>query len=157
MTTRQVEELIVFDDQLLDASPGDVNTLVWRAREALIEKGTASFTSRGVCLTDAQSCRSHALEEFGWTGHLIGELGLPGNHYQQLGLQDGRLGAYVAGKEFWLESAGEWRSVDWNGFLHATRWRPNYTSLLTVLENILLLAHDGHVTASEMSDGKNRA
>ena len=32
-----------------------------------------------------------------------------------------------------------------DGFLHATRWRPNYTSLLTVLENILLLAHDGHV------------
>ena len=154
MTTRQVEELIVFDDQLLDASPGGVNTLVWRAREALIEKGTASFTSRGVCLTDTQSCRSHALEEFDWTGHLIGELGLPGNHYQQLALQDGRLGAYVAGKEFWLESAGEWRSVDWNGFLHATGWRPNYTSLLTVLENILLLAHDGHVTASEMSDGK---
>ena len=154
MTTRQVEELIVFYDQLLDASPGDVNTMVWRAREALIEKGTASFTFRGVCLTDAQSCRSHALEEFGWTGHLIGELGLPGNHYQQLGLQDGRLAAYVAGKEFWLESAGEWRSVDWNGFLHATGWRPNYTSLLTVLENILLLAHDGHVTDSDMSDGK---
>ncbi len=154
MTTREVEDLIVFDDQLLDASPGNVNTLVWRAREALIEKGTASFTSRGVCLTDAQSCRSHALEEFGWTGHRIGALGLPGNHYQQLALQDGGLGAYVAGKEFWLESAGEWRSVDWNDFLHATGWRPNYTSLLTVLENILLLAHDGHVTASETSDGK---
>ena len=41
-----------------------------------------------------------------------------------------------------------------NEFHDATGWRPNYTSLLTVLENILLLAHEDDITASEAADGK---
>ncbi len=154
MTTEQVEELIVFGDELLDASPVDVTTLAWRAREGLVDKGTVAFTSRGRCLTDAGSCQSYGVEEFGWTDHLIGELRLPGNHFQKLSLQNGKLGAYVAGKEFWIETADGWHSVDWNEFLGTTGWRPNHNSLLTILENILLLAHDGDMMVSKTSDGR---
>ena len=154
MTKEQVDNLIVFSDEMLDARPIDITTLVWRAREVLIEQGTAAFTSRGVCLADTASCHSHGMKEFGWTDHLIGEFRLPGNHFQKIGLQDGESRAYVAGKEFWIESVDGWHSVDWNEFLGATGWRPNYTSLLTVLENILLLAHDGDITASERPDGR---
>ena len=154
MTAEQLEKIIVFGDELLDASPLDVNTLAWRARETLLEKRTASFTSRGMCLTDVQSCLDHGVKEFGWTDYMIGALRLPGNHFQHLSIEDGNLGAYVAGKEFWIESADVWRSVNWNDFHAATGWRPNYTSLLTVLENILLLAHEGDIIATETTDGQ---
>ena len=153
MSAGEVEELIVFSDELLDASPLDVNTIAWRAREALIKEGSARFTARGRCLTSEGACVSHGVRDFGWTDYTIGEPRLPGNHFQHLSLNGGELEAYLAGKEFWIESPDRWRDMDWGDFSNATGWRPNYTSLLTVLENILLLAHDGDIEVVEMSDG----
>ena len=154
MTLQQVEKLVVFRDELLDASVIDVNTLAWRAREALLEEGTAAFNARAICLTGAESCESYDVQEFDWTDSVIGGLRLPGNHYQYLNLRSRALEAYVAGKEFWVKSSDGWRRLDWHAFSEATHWRPNYTSLLTVLENILLLAHEGDVVVTERADGK---
>ena len=149
MTLEQMEQLLVFRDELLDASPTEVNTLVWRARETLFNEQTVSFDARGTCLAEQNVCQSHGVQEFDWTEYNIGELKLPGNHLQDLSLQNGDLEAYVAGKEFWINTSNNWRSMDWLEFSAATQWRPNYTSLFTVLENILLLAHEDDISVTE--------
>ena len=153
MTSEQMEQIIVFRDELLDASLTEVNTLVWRARETLFNEQTVSFDARGTCLAEQNVCQSYALQEFDWTEYNIGELKLPGNHFQHISLQNGDLEAYVAGKEFWTDSSNNWRRMDWLEFSATTQWRPNHTSLFTVLENILLLAHEGDVSVTE-ADGQ---
>ena len=154
MTAQQVEELIVFSDELLDAPPLDLHMLVWRAREALLRAGSAVFITRGSCLTDLDACYFDGLWDFGWSDHWIGEFQLPGNHLQRLSVRNGIMEAYVAGKEFWTVSPrGEWYRIDWPAFSRATLWRPNYTSVLTILENILLLARTSDVIVEERPDG----
>ena len=152
MTLEQMESLIVFRDELLDASPTEVNTLAWRAREALFNERSVAFDAKGTCLAGQSVCQSHAVQEFDWTEYTIGELKLPGNHFQHLRLRNGALEAYVAGKEFWIDSSNDWRRMDWPEFSKATQWRPNYTSPFTILENILLLAHEGDISVTE-ADG----
>ena len=154
MTVEELEETIVFRDELLDASPLEVNTLVWRAREALTQAGSATFNARGTCAEGISGCQAHAIQEFDWTRYEIGVFNLPGNHFQHLSLQEGALEAYVAGKEFWVDSLSHWRSMDWQAFSDITHWRPNYTSLHTILENILLLGHEGDLSATQVPGGK---
>lgn len=124
------------------------------AREALLRAGSAVFITRGSCLTDIDDCYFDGLWDVGWSDHWIGEFQLPGNHLQRLSVRNGVMEAYVAGKEFWTVSPrGEWYRIDWPAFSRATLWRPNYTSLRTILENILLLARTSDVIVEERPDG----
>ena len=140
MTREEVRQLIVFEDELLDASPLDPHALLWQARQALLRAGTAGFRITGTCLVDAGHCR---LGDFGPSEYRLGGFRLPGNHFQHLPVPQEDLGAYLAGKAFWIESPDGWRSVSWDEFFQTTGWRPNYTSLLTILEDLLLLAGSG--------------
>lgn len=154
MTKTEMERLIVFSDELLDASPNDPHTLAWQARESLLESGTAGFSVRGLCRSRLDDCAAASLREFGWSDYVVGGFRLPGNHYQRINFENGETEAYVAGKEFWINASGVWERTTWPSFSDQLQWMPNYTSPLIMLENILLLARKSDVASTEHSDGR---
>ena len=156
MTKADVERLIVFTDELLDASPNDALTVAWRARESLLKAGSAEFSIRGLCRSNLANCITDPfvpLRDFGWSDYLVGGFQLPGNHFQRISFGNGATKAYVMGKEFWINESGVWERATWQSFSDQLQWMPNYTSPLIALENILLLARRSDVVSREQPDG----
>ena len=156
MTKADVERLIVFTDELLDASPNDALTVAWRARESLLKAGSAEFSIRGLCRSNLANCITDPfvpLRDFGWSEYLVGGFQLPGNHFQRISFGNGATKAYVVGKEFWINASGVWERAAWPSFSDQLQWMPNYTSPLIALENILLLARRSDVVSREQPGG----
>ena len=141
MTMPEVEELIVFRDELLDPpqleEPNGYE-MVRSAYAALQEAGSASFRIRGSWLD--QSCEG----DFGWMGYEMTDLGVlranlvhlydvPGEFYLIYSEDGGEV-------EVWGYSTRGWQLVDLEEIYARTAWRRGRTEFLELLTNALYFA-----------------
>ena len=160
MTVQEVEELIVFRDQLLDAPApepiADPLRMVWEALVSLDEAGTASYNLRGGYI-DRRCGQTFGIRR-GPLEFKIGQFRLWGDDPALLHFHDHRNEFYIhysLTDEAWkshtrLLGGGEWKAVDltsltnwwiWNGKLHRT------------LRSILRDASPGDIAVSTADDG----
>ena len=160
MTMQEVEELIVFRDQLLDAPApepiSDPLRMVWEALVSLDDAGTASYNLSGGHI-DRQCNLTFGVRR-GPLEFKIGQFRLWGDDPALLYFHDHRNEFYIhysLTDEAWkshtrLLGGGEWKAVDltsltnwwiWNGKLHRT------------LRSILRDASPGDIAVSKADDG----
>ncbi len=150
MTMREVEELIVLDDELLDAQSPNAYEMVRRAVAALQEAGSARFSLRGRWYGD--SC-GHP--EFGWADYEIGAIGESRSGLTRL-RDDANHYLIVGGSNYWSESRGQWEKIEFRDIFAATAWNHRYTSPFAALTPILLFADADTLKVAERANGHIR-
>ena len=155
MTMPEVEELIVFADELLDPpsppeEPGAYE-IARRAYVALQEADSASFRMRGAWR--GRRCDS----KFGWADYEIGGFGRA--YANLVHLDDGPDHFYIIGAtddgsdEYWNWEGIRWRQVDFDDVFDDTNWRERFTSPHVMLASILHFADEGDIEVSRPSEG----
>ena len=159
MTMPEVEDLIVFSDELLDppqtqAEGPDAYEIARRAYVALQEAGSARFRVRG-----SWSGRRCA-HEYGWADYEIANFG--DAHARLVHFDDGVDHFYLidatddTGRdEYWSGSGGRWLQVDRGEVFDKTNWREAFSSPHIMLASILYFAGEGDIGVSR-SDGEVR-
>ena len=154
MTIPQVEQLIVYADELLDP-PTDVaredggTLLAERAYDALLDAGSARFEVRGGW--PDRGCE----REFSGN-HAIGRFarGYPG-----LVRFDGRSGGFVlthaqaTGWTGWWQVAGAWKKGNVEQVYEATPWRLAFVDPVEMLLNVITHADPGGIRITRPSGG----
>ena len=148
MTMEQIEALIVFDDQLLDAEPStllDPIETIENTHKALIESGSATFSIKGSW--SGRQCSG----DFGWATYEIGNLIEDFAKWQRF--KDGDTHFYLMfggiNSEYWRERRGEWRSASSDDIWNNTSWRRGFTSPLNMLISILYFATPDQIEITE--------
>ena len=163
MTMANVEEFIVFEDELLEPPPTvepDGYELAWRAFAALQEAGSARFEMRGAW--KGRGCD----EPFGqpeWATYEIADFGT--THQYLVHFRDHSDNIYRIDSrdpdaviEYWQErvrdGVSSWRSVDSADIFDDIKWRGGFTSPHIMLASILHFAEADGVEVSRDSAGE---
>ena len=159
MTMPEVEDLIVFSDELLDppqtqAEGSNAYEIARRAYVALQEAGSARFRVRGSW--SGRRCD----HEYGWADYQIANFG--DAHARLVHFDDGADHFYLidatddTGRdEYWSGSEGRWLQVDSDEVFDKTNWREAFSSPHIMLASILYFAGEGDIGVSR-SDGEVR-
>ena len=160
MIVEEVAELIVFEDELLDASPPDVMDatpldLVRQAYVALHAAEAVEFKIRGSWV----GCGS----EFGVANLQTATLSSSRGSATILRFKDRGSNFLVirdptdrAATEYWSTVDGIWETVYASDVWRSTIWSPGLSNAFSVLNNILILADPEKMKATEIEPGKMR-
>ena len=147
-----IEQLIVFNDELLDPQPNPRFakwSLVMKAYNALREAGTAQFRVRAT----SPDCG----HEYGWADYRIGNL--TGSRFSWIEMDDGRNRFYTIQPvnqaiEHWRQSPTGWEQVPADEYADATPgWRSDLADLYSLLRRILYNADWTDATLTTRTDG----
>ncbi len=156
MTMAEIEELIVFSQELIDPpephEPSAID-LAKRAYVTLREAGSAKYSIRGSW--PDPGCGY----EFGWAEYEIDAL----QHYwaNLIRFEDGSDHIYFINPqpsqiEYWTRSADNWKSTNSGEALESTGWRDSYGNPLQVLASIIYYADPNAIKLEKLRSGKIR-
>ncbi len=156
MTMAEIEELIVFSDELIDPpkpyEPSAID-LAKRAYVTLREAGSAKYSIRGSW--PDPGCGY----EFGWAEYEIDAL----QHYwaNLIRFEDGSDHIYLINPqpsqiEYWTRSADNWKSTNSGEALEPTGWRDSYGNPIQVLASIIYYADPNAIEIEKLRSGKIR-
>ena len=156
MTMAGIENLIVFNDEMLDPQPRDHKFAAWalisNAYTELREATSANFRVR----TSSSGCP----EEFGWADYKVGNLTGRHPYFGWVRIDSLENHAYVlqphSGQfEYWLQGQSGWLEVGPNGLSDAlSGWRGDLSDPHHMLESILYYADWTDAQVSVDSDGR---
>ena len=156
MTMGEVEELIVFGDQLMDspnlAAGPDAYELVRGAFVALQEAGSAGFKVRGAWT--GRRCGSHTFGSINRADYEIQNFG-PTAAYMVHFRDGGHRGFIVDSKErnvdpeYWMKFGRGWRQVGAAQFFDETAWARGFSSPHRMLASILFFADAENIRVSQ--------
>ncbi len=160
MNMAQVEELIVFDDALLDPSTAvgepSAYEVVRSAFVALQQAGSASYKIRGNWT--GRRCGSHNFGSIDWADYRIFDFSP--TEANLVYLYDGGPRLFIidsmergGATEFWTEFSGGWRQVDFADFFSETAWARGFSSPHRMLASILFFAEAEALKFSPSQDG----
>ena len=150
MTMREVKELIVLNDELLDppAPARATYQMVRRAADALLEAGSARFRVRGAW--QKHGCGN---PKFGWANYEIAEFDPDGStRWVRFQYRDEHY-AIVDKDVYWRETEGAWIRLSRSEIFGATAWHHGYTNPFTALKAILT-RDEGAIEVSDRSNGQ---
>ena len=159
MTMPEVEDLIVFSDELLDPPrPRGLTAyeMVRRAYISLQEAGSARFRVRGSW--QGMGCD----ERFGWADYELADFG--SDRANLVHFDDGSNRLYFIGPaddvgstEYWSSPGGRrWRELDTDDIYDRTNWREWFSAPHRMLASILYFAGPGDIVVSRPSRGELR-
>ncbi len=161
MTMAEVEDLIVFREDLLDAPPPpepDTHQMVWRATIGLWEAGSARFKIRGGWTE--KRCASTFGVRRGLATLEIGNFGWLPYYGATLARFDDRVNTFWVhwSREdrkwfYWSEDTGELTAVGGNHVSDSTGWWVSPTRLIRVLGALLNDADADDITVAARSNG----
>ena len=156
MTMEEVEELIVFADDLRGSSPTVAEEngvrLAERAYAALLEADSARFRVRGGWggksgCRDATFNGRYAFEEFGYGFPAVVRF-------------DSNSRGFIfrysesVGWRYWRQSASEWRGTSISAISDVTNWRNGFTDPTDMLINVISYADPGAIEVTRPSPGE---
>ena len=151
MTMDQVEELIVFEDELLDppelGKPNGIE-VVRRAYRALQDAGSVEYRIKGAWL--GSGCD----KEFGWAQMRVGDFRPDGPNL--FALAEGSEEYYMLNKDGWMYweiSEGRPRKIDSQELVDITSWSPSFSNPLGLLVSILYFADHRKIEITKSSEG----
>ena len=155
MTMSEMEQLIVFREELLDSPPPrelDGYELVRSAFGALQDADSARFRISG----GWKSSRCNSL--FGWADYEIADFGP--SYANITHFEDGDQSYFlIAPKdedldwEYWSYELGQWRKIGQEGVYDNTKWRSSLSSPHTILASILFFSDADDIGVSKNRDG----
>ena len=148
MTMDEVEQLIVFSDELLDPPRLDVYTRIRRATLALLEAGSAQYELKG--RWSGSGCGAVG---YGWAEYQIGEftddrVGLAhffDNALDHLWFVDGA---------YWAILSGGWAEVDYQRFFNELGWLNGFSDPIEKLSNVIGYGRAENFEITAQQDGK---
>ena len=154
MTIPQVEQLIVYPDELLDPLPDipqedDGIRLAERAYDALLDAGSARFDVRG-------GWPDRGCERSFSGSHAIGQFA---RGYPTLVRFDGRSGGFVLthseskGWTGWWQVAGAWKKGSLEQLYEGTIWRLAFVDPVEMLLNVITHADPAGISITRPSGG----
>ena len=156
MTLAEVEELIVFNDELIDPQPIDPRftawTLVSNAYRELREATSASF--------EVRSSFPGCSEEFGWADYKVGNLTRGHSYFDWMRIDNADNHVYIlqadSGQlEYWSQSQSEWVEVGYDRVSDdLSGWRRDLSDPHHILESILYYADWSNAEISVDSEGR---
>ena len=156
MTMEEVEELIVFADNLRGSSPTVAEEngvrLAERAYAALLEADSARFRVRGGW-GGQSGCRDATFNG----RYAIGDLGYGFPAVVRLDSNSrGFIFRYSesVGWRYWRQRASEWRGTSISAIADVTNWRNGFTNPADMLVNIISYADPGSVELTRPSPGE---
>ena len=154
MTMAEIEELIVFNDELLDPKPKTEYMNVWsvtsRAAEVLVGAGSARFNLTGNIANVPARTRKfgpalYEVSDFtNWSTGLAGTI-----HYRD---RADRIIFWEGG--VWRELNGVWKEIDRQEAFEITGWDNHWASPLVALRAILAASSDDVVRVVSRSQGQ---
>ena len=156
MTMAEVEELILFGDELLDPQQSkkpSAYEMVHSAYVALQEAGSARFRMRG-------SWRGSGSDsKFGWADYEIARFRQ--SYADLVHFDDGADHFYIintvddaGSNEYWSELSRRWRQIESDEFFDNTHWRNGLSSPHRMLASILFFADRGDIEVLQSSKGE---
>lgn len=155
MTMSEIEQLIVFREELLDSPPPpelDGYELVRSAFGALQEADSARFRISG----GWKSSRCNSL--FGWADYEIADFGP--SVAKIVHFEDGHKSHFIIApksrdgdREYWIEEYGQWKEVGQDIFSDNTSWRQGLSSPHIMFASVLFFSDAGDIGVSKNRDG----
>ena len=155
MIMSEIEQLIVFREELLDSPPPrelDGYELVRSAFGTLQDADSARFRISG----GWKSSRCNSL--FGWADYEIADFGP--SYANITHFEDGGQSHFlIAPKdedsdwEYWSYELGQWREIGQEGVYGNTKWRSSLSSPHTILASILFFSDADDIGVSKNRDG----
>ena len=150
MTMEEVEELIVFDDELLDPKQASeheqVQAVIGRAADVLLDAGSARFELVG---TGGYGCKYKLTP----TVFEVGDFRARWTHLVHLRDAFDRF-MILPHWETWRELNGVWMGVEHSAVYDALGWQSDWTSPLIALWTILAASSDDSVRLVNRSGGQ---
>jgi len=156
MTMAEVEELIVFSDDLRGSPPpAVVENKTWfaeRTHAALLQAGSAQFRVNGQW-GGGRGCSASTFNG----SYAIGELG---SGFPALIRFDGDSGNFIfrysesTGLRYWQQSRGGWRSTSLESISRLTNWEHGFTDPADMLVSVISYADPDTIEITQPSDGK---
>ncbi len=156
MTLAEIEDLIVFNDELLDPKPPDQELSAWKlasnAYEELRKATSASFMVR--------SSLPGCAEQSGWARYQVGNLTQYHPYFGWASINTGEAQAYLLQPdahqyEYWLQSGSQWTAVNRERLSSALfNWRWDLSDPHHILESILYYADWTETQLSFDLDGR---
>ena len=145
-TTAEIEELVVFADEVLDPPEAAAMSnldIVWRAREKLIDSGSALYAMRGGW--SGGTC----IDRFGTSQVTISEFAAHRGLYYRLTDASQQMYIFLRSEdgraEYWDGASRGWRrftASDEIELIDETAWSPQYSDPMTLLASVLWFGTD---------------
>ena len=155
MSIPEVEQLVVFSDELLDLEQPTAHERAWhslhRAIEALEETSAVRFKMKGGWTGECNP------RSFGPAIYEVGnfKIGNIGDHFEEglVQYEDRRNRYFKAAGTYWQASGRKWVEIDKWSFFLSLGWNHQDTSPLRPIHLLLAIPSDVDLEFSEIADG----